>query len=97
MLSNVSARNGNSLRNKRLNWPVLLNGFINHTSTGKVVPTVTVLVALADALDVSLDYLAGRSDDPARRSSQPSVKGVDSMATWKDLSNFTWDEPQKWG
>lgn len=34
---------------------------------GKVVPTVTVLIALADALDVSLDYLAGRSDDPARR------------------------------
>lgn len=62
---------------------------------GKVVPTVTVLIALADALDVSLDYLAGRSDDPARRSSQPSVKGVDSMATWKDLSNFTWKEVQK--
>lgn len=31
---------------------------------GKVVPTITVLVALADALDVSLDYLVGRSDDP---------------------------------
>lgn len=31
---------------------------------GKVVPTITVLVALADALDVSLDYLVGRSGDP---------------------------------
>lgn len=34
---------------------------------GKVVPTVTVLIALADYFDVSLDYLVGRSDDPARR------------------------------
>lgn len=34
---------------------------------GKVVPTVTVLIALADFYDVSLDYLVGRSDDPARR------------------------------
>ena len=34
---------------------------------GKVIPTVTVLIALADALGVSLDYLVGRSDDPARR------------------------------
>lgn len=31
---------------------------------GKVVPSVTVLVALADFLNVSLDYLVGRSDDP---------------------------------
>lgn len=34
---------------------------------GKVVPTVTVLISLADFFDVSLDYLVGRSDDPARR------------------------------
>lgn len=34
---------------------------------GKVVPTVTVLIALADFFDVSLDYLVGRSEDPARR------------------------------
>ena len=33
---------------------------------GKVVPTATVLIALADFYDVSLDYLVGRSDDPAR-------------------------------
>ena len=33
---------------------------------GKVVPTVTVLISLADFYDVSLDYLCGRSDDPAR-------------------------------
>lgn len=34
---------------------------------GKVVPTVTVLISLADFFDVSLDYLVGRSDDPERR------------------------------
>ena len=33
---------------------------------GKVIPTVTILIALADYFDVSLDYLVGRSDDPAR-------------------------------
>ena len=30
-------------------------------------PTLPVLIALADYFDVSLDYLVGRSDDPARR------------------------------
>lgn len=33
---------------------------------GKVIPTVTILISLADSFDVSLDYLVGRSDDPAR-------------------------------
>ena len=33
---------------------------------GKVVPTATVLIALADFYNVSLDYLVGRSDDPSR-------------------------------
>lgn len=28
-------------------------------------PTLRQLVAIADALNVSLDYLAGRTDDPA--------------------------------
>lgn len=31
---------------------------------GKVIPTVTVLIALAEHFDVSLDYLVGRSDNP---------------------------------
>ena len=34
---------------------------------GEREPTVSVLIALADYFDVSLDYLVGRSDDPARR------------------------------
>lgn len=29
-------------------------------------PTMSVLIALADYFDVSLDYLCGRSDDPSR-------------------------------
>lgn len=33
---------------------------------GRVVPSAVVLIALADFYDVSLDYLVGRSDDPAR-------------------------------
>ena len=34
---------------------------------GKNEPTASVLLALADFFDVSLDYLVGRSDDPTRR------------------------------
>lgn len=34
---------------------------------GKSEPTASVLIALADYFDVSLDYLVGRSDDPQRR------------------------------
>lgn len=31
---------------------------------GKVVPSALVLISLADALGVSLDYLVGRTDEP---------------------------------
>ena len=34
---------------------------------GKITPSATVLIALADFYDVSLDYLVGRSDIPERR------------------------------
>lgn len=33
---------------------------------GRTIPSALVLIALADYFDVSLDYLAGRSDDPSR-------------------------------
>ena len=32
---------------------------------GKVIPTANVLIALADFFDVSIDYLVGRTDNPA--------------------------------
>lgn len=32
---------------------------------GKVVPSVNVIIKLADAYNVSLDYLVGRTDNPA--------------------------------
>ncbi len=31
---------------------------------GKVIPSATVLIALADYFEVSLDYLVGRSNNP---------------------------------
>ena len=34
--------------------------------TGQRKPDSDALIALADYFDVSLDYLAGRSDDPSR-------------------------------
>jgi len=34
---------------------------------GKVIPTATTLITLADYFDVSLDYLVGRSDFKERR------------------------------
>ena len=34
--------------------------------TAQKEPTLSVLIALADYFDVSLDYLVGRSDDPTR-------------------------------
>lgn len=34
---------------------------------GSSEPTISVVIALADYFDVSLDYLVGRSDDPVRR------------------------------
>lgn len=33
---------------------------------GEVEPNINGLIKLADYLDVSLDYLVGRSDDPTR-------------------------------
>lgn len=34
---------------------------------GNIKPGFDALIALADFFDVSLDYLVGRSDEPARR------------------------------
>ena len=34
--------------------------------SGKVIPSIEVLVKLADGFNISTDYLLGRSDNPAR-------------------------------
>ena len=39
---------------------------IQQHELGERKPAFDVLIALADYFDVSLDYLCGRSDDPAR-------------------------------
>ncbi len=39
---------------------------IQQYELGERKPAFDVLIALADFFDVSLDYLAGRSDDPQR-------------------------------
>jgi transcriptional regulator with XRE-family HTH domain len=39
---------------------------ISRFENGKDNPSCNTLVALADYFNVSLDYLVGRSDDPAR-------------------------------
>jgi transcriptional regulator with XRE-family HTH domain len=40
---------------------------INDIEHGRVKTTLDRAMTLADYFDVSLDYLVGRSDDPARR------------------------------
>lgn len=42
------------------------NQAISLLEQGKRSPSFEVLLRLADYFDVSLDYLVGRSDDPAR-------------------------------
>ncbi len=44
---------------------------ISHFETGKRSPSIVSLRRLADALDVSVDYLLGRSDDPAGGATDP--------------------------
>ncbi|MBE3586634.1 MAG: helix-turn-helix transcriptional regulator [Thermoanaerobacter sp.] len=39
---------------------------ISYYEAGKDIPTLDVLIRLADFFDISLDYLVGRSDDPRR-------------------------------
>ena len=64
----VSARELNGLSQSELARSM---GYANSTQLslfekGVRTPPITALIALADALGVSLDYLAGRCDDPER-------------------------------
>ena len=47
---------------------------ISYYESGKDVPTLNVLIALADFFDVSLDYLVGRTDDPHSHKPQRNRK-----------------------
>jgi transcriptional regulator with XRE-family HTH domain len=40
---------------------------VGNLEHGRKKPSIDIAVALADYFAVSLDYLVGRSDDPARR------------------------------
>ncbi|MCI8829059.1 MAG: helix-turn-helix transcriptional regulator [Ruminiclostridium sp.] len=63
----IQIRNEKTLRQKDI-----ADGIGVHVRTyqyyekGQKEPTLSVLIALADYFDVSLDYLVGRSDNPSR-------------------------------
>lgn len=63
----ILIRKSNNLTQRQLAIGVGLSevGIQNYES-GRRKPAFDVLIALADYFDVSLDYLVGRSDDPAR-------------------------------
>jgi DNA-binding XRE family transcriptional regulator len=61
-------RLNNSLKQKDLGQILeVTDAAITQLEKGKRSPSIELAVALADYFDVSLDYLVGRSDDPARR------------------------------
>lgn len=59
-------------KDKKVSQTVLANNIgvalkqVQRYEAGENDPTLSVLVALADFFDVSLDYLCGRSNDPRR-------------------------------
>ena len=59
-------------KSEKINQTTLANAVnlnikqIQRYEGGSNEPTLSVLIALADYFDVSLDYLVGRSDDPRR-------------------------------
>ena len=63
----VSLRKERKLTQKELARELDLSEVgIQNYEGGRRKPAFAVLIALADYFDVSLDYLVGRSDDPAR-------------------------------
>lgn len=63
----VSLRKSRNLTQKQLAAEMQLSELaIQHYEAQRRKPAFDVLIALADYFDVSLDYLVGRSDDPAR-------------------------------
>ena len=56
----------------------LTRGQISKYETDKLVPDLTTIIKLADALDVSVDYLLGRSDVPMILKSGPRAESEDN-------------------
>ncbi|MCL2009759.1 MAG: helix-turn-helix domain-containing protein [Synergistaceae bacterium] len=55
---------------------------VNNLENARVSPSFAMLMTLADFFDVSLDYLVGRSDDPARPS---AGGGMETAETEQNL------------
>lgn len=63
----VLLRKSKNLTQKQLAVEMHLSELaIQHYESRRRKPAFDILIALADYFDVSLDYLVGRSDDPAR-------------------------------
>lgn len=54
---------------------------VSRYETGTVIPTVDVLVSLADALDVTTDYLLGRCDHSSSCSSSSEFSAAENSHT----------------
>lgn len=64
----VSLRKERGLTQKQLAAEMNISELaIQHYEAQRRKPAFDFLISLADFFDVSLDYLVGRSDDPARR------------------------------
>lgn len=64
----VLLRKSHNLTQKQLASDMQLSELaIQHYESQRRKPAFDVLISLADYFDVSLDYLVGRSDNPARR------------------------------
>lgn len=63
----VLLRKSHNLTQKQLAADIQLSELaIQHYEAQRRKPAFDILMALADYFDVSLDYLVGRSNDPAR-------------------------------
>lgn len=63
----VLLRKSKNLTQKQLAVEMHLSELaIQHYESRRRKPAFDILIAIADYFDVSLDYLVGRSDDPAR-------------------------------
>ena len=75
--------------NKLAQLAGMSQGYLSDVENGKVAsPSASVLIKLAAALETSVDYLLGRTDDP----SPPSLSDVDIIRADMPLPPLGWDE-----